>query len=97
MATKYKDLKITTTINHFTGDKISINRVLNKPILIHEYKIEPSKYKDQCLHLQIEVDGEKRVLFLGAKILIEAIQKIPTEKFPVETTIIKDNNYYEFT
>jgi hypothetical protein len=97
MTTKFKDLNITTTINHFSGDKISINRVLNKPIIIHEYKIETSKFTDQCLHMQIEVDGAKRVLFLGSKILIDTIEKVPKDKFPVETIIIKDNNYYEFT
>lgn len=97
MATKFKDLNITTTINHFVGDKISINRVINKSIIIHEYKIEPSKFNDQCLHLQIDVDGDKRVLFLGSKNLINTIEQIPKEKFPIETTIIKDNNFYEFT
>ena len=97
MATKFKDLKITTTINHFVGDKISINKVINRPILIHEYKIENSKFKDQCLHLQIEIDDTKRVLFVGSKNLINAIEQIPKDVFPVEATIIKDNNYYEFT
>jgi hypothetical protein len=95
MTTKFKDLNITTTINHFIG--ISVNRVINKAIIIHDYKIENSKFKDQCLHLQIEVDGSKRVLFVGSKNLINTIEQIPKDKFPIEATIVKENNYYEFT
>jgi hypothetical protein len=43
------------------------------------------------------MDGEKRVVFTGSTILIDTIKQVPKEKFPFETIIVKENEYYEFT
>ncbi|BFM42695.1 hypothetical protein CFS9_13360 [Flavobacterium sp. CFS9] len=47
--------------------------------------------------LQIEVDERKRVVFTGATVLIQTIKKVPKDKFPFTTTIVKRNEYLEFT
>ena len=81
------------------GDKINIARVLNRPIVVTNYKIGPSKHKEntKCLHLEFEMNGQKHVLFTGGVILIQMIEKVPKGDFPFETTIVKEKEYYEFT
>lgn len=97
--TKFSDLGIETEVMHFAGKSIKIDEILNVPILVHAFKIEPSKKKlnSDYLTLQIEIDDRKRVVFTGATILIQVIKKVPTDKFPFTTTIVKRNEYLEFT
>ena len=96
---RFKELGIKVSSKAFLGDSIKIDRLLNKEITVHYHKITDSNKRPGtlCLHLQIEFDGQKRVLFTGAQALIEAIQKVPSEKFPFTTIIVKDNDRYEFT
>lgn len=39
----------------------------------------------------------QRVVFTGSKVLIEIIEQIPKTNFPFITTIIEENERYEFT
>lgn len=95
---KFSDLGITTDINSFTGDKIKISKILNIPIIVHDFKIEKSKHNTgDCLYLQISIEKEKRVVFTGSTVLIDTIKKVPKEEFPFQTTIIKQTEYFEFT
>jgi hypothetical protein len=96
---KFSDFNITATTKGFTGDKIKIDRILNRKIIVHEYRIENSKYegKGKCLHLQIELDGSKKVLFSGSGNLIDMIEKVSKQSFPFETTIVKDDERLIFT
>ncbi|MFN4249082.1 MAG: hypothetical protein ACK4EY_15245 [Flavipsychrobacter sp.] len=98
---QFKDLGITTEVKPFTGEKIKIDRILNKLIAVHDYKIENSKFLDKgsgkCLTMQVEVDGVMRVVFTGSTVLMDMINKVGKEKLPFQTTIIKDNDRYEFT
>jgi hypothetical protein len=95
----FSDLDIKPRILAFTGDKISVKKLFNVPIIVYDFKIEPSKQKEgtQLLTLQIEYKGEKRVVFTGSTVLIDQINRVPKDKFPVATTIKGDNDYYEFT
>ena len=95
----FKELGIAPTVKGFTGDKIKIDRILNKQIIVHEFKIEDSKFegKGKRLDMQIEVDGAKRIVFTSGTSLIEVIKKIPVEKFPFSTTIVKNDERLEFT
>ncbi len=97
--TQFKDLNITPEIKNFTGDKISIKRLFNKEIQVLDFKIEPSKQKEntELLTLQINYQNEKRIVFTGSTILIQMITKVPKDSFPFTTIIINDNEYYEFT
>lgn len=95
----FKEMGITVASRAFVGDSIKIERLLNKEITVHYYKIVDSNKKvgTLCLYLQIEYDGEKRVLFTSAQALMEAIQKVPKENFPFTATIVKQNERFEFT
>jgi hypothetical protein len=98
---KFSDFGIKSTSKKFVGDKIRLAKVLNIPISVHFYEIKPSKYpkngNDNCLYLQISIEGKKYVAFSIAKFLMETIQKIPEDGFPFDTTIKNDNDIYEFT
>ena len=98
---KFSDLGIKTDHKRFVGEKIKLVKVLNSEIVVHAYEIRPSRYpekgSDKCLWLQISFEGKKRVAFSIAKILMETIQKIPESSFPFSTTIINENEIYEFT
>lgn len=95
----FKDFNISPVIKNFTGDKIAIKRLFNREIKVLDYKIEPSKQKEntQLLTLQIEFQNEKRVVFTGSTILIQQIESVPKNGIPFTTTIINRNEYYEFT
>ncbi len=97
---KFSDFGLTPTIQGFTGEKIKTDRVLNNEITVLDFKVEQSKIEkayDRCLHLQIQFQGEKRVMFIGSKILIDVIERIPKSEFPFTTKIIRENGRYEFT
>lgn len=96
----FKDFGIKAEITNFTGDKIKITRILNREIVVLDYKIEDSKFGDskKCLCLQIEIDGEKRVVFTGSVVLMNMIQSVPRDGgFPFTTKIIKDDERFEFS
>lgn len=84
----------------FIGDKIKISKVLNQEIIVHKYKINKSKFENtnsgKCLQLQIELKGEKYVLFTGSKVLAETIQEVPNEGLPFKTIITKEGEIFQF-
>lgn len=97
---QFKDFGIKTTIKSFIGDKIKIERIVNREIYVYAWKIEKSKYEkgnEKCLHLQIGIGDVKHVVFTSSKFLQQAIAEIPEEGFPFKTTIVKINDHYEFT
>jgi hypothetical protein len=98
---KFSDLGIKTTTKGFEGDKIKISKILNKEIVVHDFKIEDSKiFTDRgtckCLHLQISIADVKHVLFTSSGGLIEAIEQVPRNEFPFSATIIEDNDRFKF-
>src|SRR6218665_3713920 len=95
---KFSDFGIKTDVQRFTGEKIKIERILNRQIIVHDFEINKSKYSDgDCLFIQLEIDNTRRVLFTGSRNLLEMIQKIPKSEFPFTTAIIKDEKYFEFS
>lgn len=95
----FKDFNIQPRINSFVGEKIQVQKLFNLEILVLDYKIEPSKQKKdtKLLTLQIEKNGEKRIVFTGSTVLIDQIERVPKNQFPFVTVIKGDNDYYEFT
>ena len=95
----FSDLNIKAEVNNFVGDKIAVDKIINKAIIVHDFKIQPSKHFSgtDMLMLQIEKSNEKRVVFSGSKYLIDQISRVPKDKFPFTATIRHDNDYYEFT
>ncbi|GHE35074.1 hypothetical protein GCM10017764_17870 [Sphingobacterium griseoflavum] len=90
------NIQITQTT--FTGDKIKIAKILNRPIIIHDFKLGPSKhFKNECLTLQIEYNGTKHICFSGSSKLIEQIKQVPPDGLPFQATIEKEDEMYLFT
>jgi len=100
MNKKFSDLGINVDLgNIFSGDKISITKIINKTIIVNSYKLDKSKYENKmCLTIQIKVDDQDRIVFTSSKNLINQIEQIKKEDFPVETKIeIINKNGYVFT
>lgn len=96
----FNQFGIAPTEKGFTGDKIKINRILNREIIVKDFKIEPSKFtegsgKRLCIHL--ELNGIEHIIFTGSVVLMETIERVPRNGFPFKTTIINNNDRYEFT
>jgi hypothetical protein len=84
----------------FTGDKIKIERILNREIKVLDYKIEKSRYdkgNGKCLYLQIQLGEQKHVVFTGSIALMDVIAQVDKSNLPFATTIIKDNERFQFT
>ena len=79
------------------GDKIRLDDVLNIEVRVIGYNIRRSKYEKnrsgKCLLMQIEHDGQHRVIFTGSDVLIEQMEKYGAE-VPFATTIKKIDRYY---
>jgi uroporphyrinogen-III synthase len=96
----FKELGIEAPVAAFTGDKIKLNKILNESIIVHRYKIEPSKFEKgdgKRLVLQIEKNGTNYILFTSSVTLKEMIQQVPTSKFPFETIIKMIDERPQFT
>jgi len=95
----FQQFGIKATIKAFTGDKIKINKIINREITVHDYKIEDSKFegKGKRLDLQIELNQTKHLVFTSSVGLMEVIQQIPKDGFPFRTTIVEENERFEFT
>jgi len=98
----FKSFGIPTIPKGFKGDKIKMSKILNREIVVHDYKLEDSKiYKDRgtgkCLHLQISILGDDHIIFTSSGPLIDAIQQVPKDKFPFQTTIIQESERFIFT
>jgi hypothetical protein len=96
---KFSEFGIQPDTKKLIGEKIKIAKVFNIDITVDDFRIEDSRIKtgEKCLWLQIELKGEKRVIFTSSKSLIHQIQKVPATGFPFTTKIIEDNDTYEFT
>lgn len=98
---QFKELGIKKVEQGFSGDKIKMDRVVNREIIVHKFHIKDSNFKDKgngkCLHLQIGIGEIKHVVFTGSGVLMEQIQSVPKNDFPFSTKIVKENERYEFT
>lgn len=82
---------------HLAGEKISLQDIVGKTIVITGYKITKSKFKeDNYLAIQYDLEGEQHVTFTGATVLIEQLKKYG-EQIPFETTIKRLGKFYSFT
>jgi len=95
----FKEFNIKPEITSLVGDKIKMDRIINREIVVSNFKIEPSKHREntQCLTLEFEMNGNKHIVFTGSTVLMQMIEKVPKGNFPFTTTIVKENEYFEFT
>ena len=90
---KFSDLGIKAAESKkLVGDKIKIDKILNKEIIVLGYRIDASKYEGKCLCLQISLSDTKRVVFTGSKKLLELVQQTHAESFPFTTAIVKEDD-----
>lgn len=48
----FKDLNIQPSATQsFTGDKVKMHKVLNREIVVHDFKIEPSKFNSGSAYI----------------------------------------------
>lgn len=82
----------------FSGDKVRLNDLINKEIIILRYKVRPSKYKDKsdrCATVQFKYneDGEEKIFFTGSSVIISQLEKYE-EKLPFLASIRHIDRYY---
>lgn len=97
---RFSELGIKQSGRDFTGEKIKMSRILNKEIAVLDFKIDKSKFENsshsKCLTLQIEIEGEKRIVFTGSKVLTNTMKQIDKKNLPFLTTITKEGESYQF-
>ena len=81
-----------------SGEKIKIDDVLEKEIIVHGYMVSDSKFKpnEKCLKIGIELNHLNRVIFTGSKILLKQCEKYK-DKMPFKTKLVKVNKHYAFS
>jgi hypothetical protein len=82
------------------GEKMKINDLLNKEILVLAHRIKKSKYGasggNNCLTIQFMQDGQRFVTFTGSAVLAEQCAAYAGE-MPFTAMIKKIDRYYTFT
>lgn len=82
------------------GDKIRIDEIINKEIIVTGYNINNSKYRannsEKCLKLQINIDNKHYIIFTGSTVLIDQIKKYESH-IPFITIITKIDKFYSFS
>ena len=81
------------------GEKIRIDRALNRELTILAYRLDKSKFNDKtrrglCMTIQVEIEGERRVIFTASEVLIDQLEE-HKERLPFLATIQKiDGRFY---
>jgi len=82
------------------GTKKHIEDVLDKQILVVDYKVRKSKKREDsnCLQLQFIYNDEVCVLFTGSSVLLDQINIIADKTSgPFYVTITRIHKYYSFS
>jgi len=96
---RFSELGIKYETENLLGDKIKIAKIIGKEIIVKAYKLTKSKYEntDYCLMIQIELNGESKVVFTGSTALKAQIEQVNKDDFPFATIIQSVNETYQFT
>ncbi len=96
----FSDFNIKPKRGRFVEDKIKMMKVLNQGIIVHNFKIDESKFRNsnsrRCLSLQIEFNNQMHVLFTGSKVLTEMIEQVSEDDLPFKTVITKEGETFQF-
>lgn len=92
--TKFSELK--SRPKRLLGKKIDIDDILGKEISIEFFEIKESLYgkkneNKRCLHMQIVIEGDRRVVFTGSEVLMKTLEGIDPDDFPIDTIIQKES------
>jgi hypothetical protein len=99
---EFKDLAVKEVSTGLEGNKIPIDTILNRTIIVEDYQIKPSKFEKKtgngmCLYLQFKMNDYRHIVFTSSICLMEMIQQISKDHFPFETTITKKDKRLLFT
>lgn len=100
---EFSELEITID-RRFSGDRIRIEKIEGDEIIILDYEIRESKISKEndptwkgerkdCLYLQIEMNGQKRVLWGSYRFMIDQIKQVSKEDLPFKTKIVNEHGY----
>jgi len=73
------------------ADLISVEEVLDKPILVKGFTYRDSTFKEdtEYLSLEVEVDGEDKILNTGAERILHAFKYVLLDQLPAYVTFEK--------
>ena len=80
------------------GKKRRLDEILNREIIVTDFRITKSKKRDgtDCLQMQFILDGEACVAFTGSAVLTDQIQAA-RDNIPFRGTVVKIDRYYSFS
>ncbi len=80
------------------GVKKRLDEILNKEILVVDFRITKSKKREgsECLQIQFVCDGVVCVTFTGSSVLSNQIQET-RDNVPFRTCVTKIDKYYSFS
>jgi len=92
---RFSDFAAETNI--LDGPKVRIDDVLNRELVVTGYSIRNSKFSKnrsgKYLTLQVQIEGDKRVLFTGSDVLIGQLEKYG-DQIPFAAIIKKVDRFY---
>lgn len=97
----FKSLNVPLPSIGFEGTKIDIQNLIDRDIVLHDFKIQDSKFpkpgKEKCLHLQVAIGEIKYVSFTPTIRLIKQVAGIEKEQLPITTKIIRAGKSLQFS
>lgn len=77
------------------GDKLKLDDIINKEILITGFKIKDSHLKKDTQYLTIgfELEGEPHITFTGSAVLMDQFRRYESH-IPFLSTVKKVNRHY---
>lgn len=80
------------------GVKKRLDEILNKQIVILDFRINKSNKREnsECLQMQFLMGGDVFIVFTGSVVLIDQIKSIKN-RLPLNTTVVKIDKYYSFS
>ena len=76
----------------FDGERIGIDEILDKPIIIRDIETRPSSFgKGDYAILQVEIEGELHVVLTGSEVLVRQIKE-KADKLPFRCRIIEQQS-----
>lgn len=91
---RFKDFAGAEEMGGLEGDKVKIDSILNKEILITDYQLRTSHFKeDSYIIIQFHDEGGFKVIFTAASVIRKQIER-HKDRIPFYGTIVKKNKYY---
>jgi len=93
----FKDFADEDERGGLEGEKVNIENVLDKEILITNFQFRQSHYHEGAyMILQFRNDGELKVVFTATEVVKKQLER-HKDQLPFYGTIVKKNRYYTLT